>query len=153
MNIHHILGSIFWLLIGAYVTIAAYKLGLGYLRKPGPGFIFFCAGLLLLFLASIDLALTFISRQKTYNADKPLWFGTRWKRVLMVVGVLWVYVYIVHVLGFLFSTFLLMVFLFEAVEPTKWWIAILSSLITILGSYCIFELWLKVSFPTGIMGF
>lgn len=153
MKIHHLTGSIFWLIIGAYVAISAYKLGLGYLGKPGPGFIFFCAGLLLLFLAGVDLAAGFIAKRETYNKERPLWLGTRWQKVLLVLGALSGYVYFFNILGFLLSTFLLMVFLFKAVEPTKWWIAILGSLITILASYGIFELWLKVSFPQGILGF
>ena len=49
------IGSIFWLVIGLYVGIKAYLLGLGSLHHPGPGFIFFVTALLLIILSLFDL--------------------------------------------------------------------------------------------------
>ena len=153
--IHHRVGSIFWLIIGVYTSISAYRLGLGSFRQPGPGFIFFLAALFLLVLSAIDLGSTFIGKPKADKdrKDEPIWLGVRWPKVLMVLVGLSVYIYVFNFLGFLLSTFLLMVFLFKAVEPTKWWVSIMSSLITILIAYGIFNLWLKVPFPQGFLGF
>jgi len=155
MNRHQRMGSIFWLIIGIYVVIAAYRLGLGRLYKPGPGFIFFLAGVLLTILSSIDLLGDFI-RKPEMDKDKEgvsIWRGFRWHKVLLVLAGLIVYVILFNTLGFFLSTFLLMFFLFKAVEPTKWWIAIASSLITALISYALFKVWLKVPFPMGILEF
>jgi len=153
--IHHRVGSIFWLAIGAYTAISAYRLGLGSFRQPGPGFIFFLTALFLIILTAIDLGRTFIEKPKAHKdkKDEPIWLGVRWQKVLFVLVGLSIYIYVFNFLGFLLSTFLLMIFLFKAVEPTKWWISILTSLITILISYGIFQLWLKVPFPQGILGF
>jgi len=85
--------------------------------------------------------------------EKPIWVGVRWQKVLLVLAGLSLYTYLFNYLGFLTATFLLMVFLFKAVEPTKWWISIVGSLTTILISYGIFQLWLKVPFPQGFLGF
>jgi len=155
VKVHHRVGSIFWLIFGIYTAISAYQLGLGSFRQPGPGFIFFLASLLLIILSAIDLGGTFIGKLKTDKdkKDEPLWLGVRWQKVLLVLIGMLIYIFIFNFLGFLFSTFLLMVFLFKAVEPTRWWISILSSLITILITYSIFNLWLKVPFPTGVLGF
>jgi hypothetical protein len=153
MKMHYRVGSIFWLMIGGYVASYAYQLGLGHFRQPGPGFIFFLAALLLIILGAIDLAGTFVGKPKTDKEERPIWVGLQWQRVLLVLGGLLAYVYFFNVAGFLLSTFLLMVFLFKGVEPTKWWIAIVSSLITILISYGIFEVWLSVPFPKGFLGF
>jgi hypothetical protein len=76
----------------------------------------------------------------------------RWQKVLIVLGGLSLYIYFFNVLGFIVSTFLLMMFLFKAVEPTKWWVAIASSIITIIFSYLVFEIWLQVPFPRGVLG-
>ena len=35
------IGSLFWMALGIYVAIHAYQLGIGRLRQPGPGFLFF----------------------------------------------------------------------------------------------------------------
>jgi len=152
MKMHHRVGSIFWLIIGVYTVISAYRLGIGIFRRPGPGFIFFLASLLLIILSIIDL---FIGKPKANRGEEfePIWLGVRWQKVILVLSGLIAYAYLFDKLGFLLSTFLLMIFLFKAVEPTKWWTSILSSLITILISYCIFNLWLKVPFPTGFLGF
>ncbi len=153
--IHHRVGSIFWLAVGVFVAIKAYLLGFGSFRQPGPGFIFFLMALLLTVLSAVDLGTTFIGKAKAgkEKPDEPLWLGVRWQKVLLLLVALSVYVYVFNFLGFLFSTFLLMIFLFRAVEPTKWWVSILASFITILVSYGVFGLWLKVPFPQGILEF
>jgi len=155
VKIHHRTGSIFWIVIGVYVSIGAYRLGLGNFHQPGPGFIFFLAALFLTILSAIDLGSSFIGKPKVAvdKKEKPIWVGVRWQKVLLVLAGLSLYTYLFNYLGFLTATFLLMVFLFKAVEPTKWWISIVGSLTTILISYGIFELWLKVPFPQGFLGF
>jgi putative tricarboxylic transport membrane protein len=147
--------SILWLVIGVYTAISAYRLGLGKLRQPGPGFIFFLAASLLIILSIIDLGMALIGKSKTDKDEKnePIWLGVRWQKVLLVLTGLSIYAYVFNFLGFLLSTFLLMIFLFKAVEPTKWWKSILGTLITILISYGVFRIWLKVPFPTGVLGF
>lgn len=147
--------SFFWLAVGIYVAISAYHFGLGRFRQPGPGFIFFLAALLLIILSIIDLGMTFIGKSKLDKDKKneSIWQDTQYKKVLSVLAGLSIYTYVFYFLGFLLSTFLLMIFLFKAVEPTKWWKSILGSLITILTSYIVFKLWLKVPFPAGILGF
>ncbi len=154
MKGHQQIGNIFWLMIGMYVVIKGYLLGLGSLRHPGPGFIFFVAAFFLIILIVIDIIGNSIRKaDKDRDRNENPWTGLRWKRVLMVVGILSAYIYTFDFLGFFLSTFCLMVFLFKGVEFTKWWIAILSSVITISISYGLFKVWLKVPFPTGVLGF
>lgn len=154
-EIHHRVGSAFWMIIGVYIGIGAYRLGLGNFHQPGPGFIFFSAALVLTILGAIDFVVSFIGKPEKGGGKtgKPIWSGVRWPKVFLVLSGLSLYTYLFNVLGFLTSTFLLMVFLFKAVEPTKWWVSIVGSLITILFSYGIFQAWLKVPFPQGFLGF
>jgi hypothetical protein len=154
MKTHHRVGSIFWLIIGLYILITSYRLGIGRFQQPGPGFIFFLSGLLLTTLSAIDVGRTLTQKAKTDDEKKiPLWRGVRWQKVLLVFVGMSVYVYGFDFLGSLLSIFLLMFFLFKAVEPTPWWTATISSLITTLACYLLFQVWLKVPFPTGILGF
>lgn len=155
MRTNNLVGTIFWLAIGVYVAITAYRLGLGSFRQPGPGFIFFLAALLLIILSTVEVLTIIIGKPEKGKdeVEKPIWSGLRWGKVLLVLVGLSIYVYIFNFLGFLLSTFLLMVFLFKAVEPTRWWISILGGLITIFIAYGVFSLWLNVPFPQGVFGF
>jgi len=147
--------SIFWTLIGIYVAIHAYWLGLGHLHSPGPGFIFFLAAVLLIVLSATELLITFTGNavMGEEKREGPVWSGVHWQKILLVLIAVSAYVYLLNRAGFLLSTFLLMLFLFKAVEPTRWWIAILSSIVTTTLSYAIFNRWLGVPFPGGILGF
>ena len=152
---HDHAASIFWLMIGAYTAIHGHQLGLGSLHHPGPGFIFFVSALALTILGAVNLIGTQIERTKKDEQKETylMWRGVRWGKVLLVLAGLSTYAYFLDIAGFLLSTFLLMVFLYKVVEPTKWWIAIISSLITVLFSYIIFLKGLEVPLPTGFLGF
>jgi putative tricarboxylic transport membrane protein len=130
-------------------------LGLGSLHHPGPGFIFFVSALGLTILGAVNLIGTQIRRTKKNEQKETylMWRGVRWGKVLLVLAGLSTYAYFLDIAGFLLSTSLLMVFLYKVVEPTKWWIAIISSLITVLFSYIIFLKGLEVPLPTGFLGF
>jgi len=93
-------------MIGIYVTVAAYRMGLGHLHKPGTGFIFFLAGLLLAILSIIDLVRTFITKfiSNQEGKEKSAWLGVRWQKCLVVLGALSLYVYFFNILGYLLST-------------------------------------------------
>jgi putative tricarboxylic transport membrane protein len=154
VKIHCLVGSIFWLMIGISTAIHAYQLGFGHFRNPGPGFIFFLASLILIIFSAIDLALTFVRQSRIGNDGNGygIWSTVHWRKVLLALGGLSVYAYLLNVMGFLLSTFLLMVLLFKGIEPTKWWVAITSSIIATTSSYAIFTL-MKVALPTGWLGF
>ncbi len=155
VKIHYRGGSIFWILIGVYVCIGGYQLGLGKFQQPGPGLIFFLTALILIILGVIDLIGSFIGNPQIgeRKTEKPIWAGVKWQKVFLVLAGAFLYTYLLNLLGFLTSTFLFMIFLFRAAEPTKWWISIGGSLIAILVSYGIFQLWLNVPFPQGFLGF
>jgi putative tricarboxylic transport membrane protein len=146
-------GSLFWMVLGIYVAIHAYQLGIGRLRQPGPGFLFFLTALLLILLCAIEVARTFIGKSEKGREKVVVFSGIRWEKIILVLVGVSIYAYLFNWLGFLLSTFLLMIFLFKAVEPTKWWVAITGSLITTALSYGIFERWLDVPFPRGLLGF
>ncbi len=153
MKTHQQFASLFWLAIGVYVTVTAYRLGLGHVQKPGPGFIFFWTALLLVILSIIDLIASLRARSASYSKEGTIWAGKRWPKVVLVFSGLVVYTYVFNLLGFLFSSFLLMIFLFKGVEPMKWWASVLGSIVAMFIVYAVFQLWLKVPFPAGVLGF
>ena len=141
------------ILVGFYVTAGAVRLGVGSVNKPGAGFIFFWLALILAGLAAIDLVITIIGTKRNSAIRKPLWKGFRWGKVILVLAGVSVYAFVLDILGFILSTFLVLFFLFKAVEPVKWRDAIIGSVLTIAVVYAVFGIWLKVPFPTGIFGF
>jgi len=153
MKFHHWLVKTFWLAIGVFVAINAHQLGLGKLSSPGPGFIFFFAASFIIFLAAIDLVIAYVGKPKTNNKIDSMWIGVHWQRILLVLAVLLIYIYFFYIWGFTLPTFFLMVFLFKMLEPTKWWFAITSSIITVIIFYSLFKIWLAVPFPKDIIGF
>jgi len=52
-------------------------------------------------------------------------------------------------LGFLISTFLFIAFLLKFIEPQRWSVVLLGSILTSGISYGVFELILKVQLPRG----
>lgn len=70
---HHRAASVFWLMIGGYIAVHAYQLGLGGFRRPGPGLVFFISALLFIALTAIDLAGTFVgeSERGKGNEEPP----------------------------------------------------------------------------------
>ena len=141
------------ILVGTYVATGAIRLGIGSVNKPGAGFIFFWLAVLLICLATIDLATTIVESKRSNAIQKPLWKGFRWGKVILILVGLGVYAIVLDILGFILSTFLVLFFLFKVVEPVKWRDAIIGSLLTISVVYAVFGIWLKVPFPAGIFGY
>ena len=141
------------ILVGFYVAAGALRLGVGSVNKPGAGFIFLWLAVILAGLAVIDLVTTIIENKRKSAIRKPLWKGFRWGKVILVLAGLGVYAIVLDILGFILSTFLVLFFLFKAVEPVRWRDAIIGSVLTIAVVYAVFGIWLKVPFPSGIFGY
>jgi hypothetical protein len=47
--------AVFWVVLGIFVSLYSYRLGLGSVSSPGPGFFPFCLGLIFFLLAVVIL--------------------------------------------------------------------------------------------------
>jgi putative tricarboxylic transport membrane protein len=150
---HYYIGSILMILVGFYVAAGAIRLGVGSVNKPGAGFIFLWLAVILAGLAVVDLVNNIVENNRKSAIQKPLWKGFRWGKVILVLAGVGVYAIVLDILGFILSTFLVLLFLFKVVEPFKWRDAIIGSLLTIAVVYAVFGIWLKVPFPSGIFGY
>ncbi len=144
--------SIFWLILGLGVVYASYRLGLGTLTHPGPGFLSFWCGIIL----SVLSALVFIQggiarRQGNQTKLRQLWMEAKWSKCIFLVLAMLVYVLTFSYLGFLLSTILLLIFLFKAIEPQKWFVAMGGAILASLISFIVFALWLDVQLPRGFI--
>jgi putative tricarboxylic transport membrane protein len=141
--------GLFWLALGLFVAYSGWELELGSLHDPGSGFLLFWVGLI---MAGLSLAVL-LPAVRVYDAGRPALFGGfAWRRVVIVVVSLVVYAYAFEPLGFLISTALLMIFLFKAVEPQSWTVAIAGGVAGSVIAYVLFHRWLGAQLPAGILG-
>ncbi len=143
--------SLFWLLVSLSVFIESLRLGIGTLHNPGRGFLTFGASGILGIL-SLILFLQASFRKKEVKAP-PFFAGPLWTRILLVVIVLVVYSWLMPVLGYLISTFLLMTSLFLILERRKVVFVFVSSILATFVTYLVFSKWLNCQFPDGLFGF
>ena len=87
------------------------------------------------------------------DAEESWYIKARWKKLVLILAILFSYALILDKLGHVISTFLLLFFLFRFVEAQRWIVTIVGSLIVSLVSYGVFDKWLKMQLPKGIWGF
>jgi len=143
--------SLFWLLVSIAVFVESIRLGVGKLHNPGTGFLTFGASGILGIL-SLLLFLRASLHQDEVKRE-PLFVGKFWTRIVFVLIVLFLYSRMMPVLGYLFSTFLLMTTLFWILERKKMVFVLVSSIVSTLVTYLVFSKWLNCQFPDGLFGF
>jgi putative tricarboxylic transport membrane protein len=147
MRTRDIQSALFWLVIGVGVAYAGYDLELGSATEPGSGFMLFWVGLIMVGLSAIVLANAL--RAPETAAPAPLVAPGRAVPLIGVVIVLALYAYLLTWLGFIVSTILLLVFLFKAIEPQRWTVAIGGAVATAVLAYLLFSVYLGAQLPKG----
>jgi len=147
------MSSLVWLAFAIYICIASSRLHFGSFDHPGPGFLPLLVGIFLGIFSIIAFLQAYLS--KVTEETIPCWYPKeRWKKLIGVLAAMFIYAFCLEILGFLLSTFLLLVFLFRAgMESQRWLVAIGGSAIASFSSYAVFELWLKTQLPRGLLGF
>jgi len=135
------------MMLALAVAAEAGSLGFGTFARPGPGFLPFLAGIFLAVLAGVGLIQTVV--QKPATAAGSGFRAADILRIGLVSAVLFVYVFLWDVIGFLASTFLLLVFLFRCVEPLKWRTVFVASGLTLAFTYILFSVLLGARLPAG----
>ena len=138
-----------WFALGLLVCYGGSRLGVGSVTDPGPGFIFLGSGLILALLSLMLLtgSLTGI----TAEAEERR--GTNWAKISLVLAALVLYALFLETLGFVVTTFALLSVLLGLSEGNKWLRVLGVAGAAALGSFALFELWLKIRLPKGIFGF
>ena len=146
----YIVANLFWLALAVTVCILSWSYNVGGLRNPGPGFLPFYTSILLGCLALISLVQTL---KGASGPASEIWGGIGFRKLGLLLGVLFLYVVVFDLLGFLLATFLLLLVLFRIMEPYGWKTVLASALITIASVYCVFEILLESRLPKGFLGF
>jgi putative tricarboxylic transport membrane protein len=146
----YVVVNIFWLVLSTAVCVESWSLKVGGLHNPGPGFLPFYTAILLGLLALISLLQTL---KESKGPASEIWGGIQFGKLTILLGTLFLYVFLLDRLGFLLGTFLLLLVLFRIVEPYSWKIVLFSSLLTTAATYFFFVILLESRLPRGLWGF
>jgi putative tricarboxylic transport membrane protein len=140
------------LLLAVAMIWAALGLPLGDLHKPGPGFFPFWLGVIMGAMSIGLIVQTTLAKRSALTIRDILEEDVRWRKVLLVLAALILYAFLMDTIGFLIVTFLLMVALLRFIEPQPWKAVFGWALAGSVGSYLIFEVWMKLRLPKGFLG-
>jgi len=141
-----------WFAGGGLIAWGSVEYGVGTLAAPGTGFITLLAGLGICFFSLIGLIAATIESRKG-SGWKPVMKGLEWQKSFLVMAALVGYGLLLSRIGFILCTALFVGFMLRVVKPQSWPVVIGGGILAALGTYGIFELWLKAQLPTGPLGF
>lgn len=142
-------GMLFWIAVGLLACYGATRLGVGSITDPGAGFIFFWSGLVLIILSLLVFADAVRSSEDTVRQIPEI----NWPKITLVLFSLLLYAFFLERLGFVLTTFVLMSFLLGCIQGAGWFRSFGIAGAAALTTYAMFELWLKIRLPKGIVGF
>jgi putative tricarboxylic transport membrane protein len=143
------IGSVVCLVIAGIALWQSVKVPMGSIRQPGPGFLPFWVGVI---LALLSVALWFQASFRKPAAE-PVRFLSgegKWTYVAAAGIALLIYTFLLEPLGFIISTFLLLIFLFRVIGKQKWWLGVTGSILVTFFTHLIFKVALKVQLPRGL---
>lgn len=130
-------------------------------ESPGPAVFPLILGAILLVLAACQLIHAFWTLKKTGNSQEK---GPKIKslkkflhdtpgeaKVLYLTAMLILYILMMQWIGFFVSTFCLVVLSSRLTEAKDWGRPVILAAGLCLFCYLLFEFWLKVSFPRGLL--
>ena len=138
-----VIGSLFWIMVGMAFALGALKMRLGTFRNPGPGFIPLGIALLLLSFSLVNLIKGLV-RRVSHTSVIP------WRKPAIVVGSVLLYMWVLGLIGFLPSTFMLMIALLgllTRVQKNRWPKLFFCAAVAALSAWLIFSVFLHVPFP------
>jgi hypothetical protein len=136
-----------WLLLCVYFAIESWRLGLGRIGAPGPGFLPFWVSAIVGTLTMIELVRGIKGR---FNTEvQPLSRGKRVRNTIYAVTFLFAYPLLIEKIGFFFCTLFFTGSCLRLIGKKKWWAVFAVSIVVSLGSYALFVVWLKIQFPGG----
>jgi putative tricarboxylic transport membrane protein len=146
--------SLILIMIGLLFCFFSFRLGMGRINDPGPGFIPFVTGCVLILLCLGTMLFEGKPSRKVESEPKPSkGTGLGWVLPASVLISLLIYALVLEILGFVLSTFLFLTFLLMMSEKRSWRVALGVSILTTASAYFVFSYLLEVGLPQGFLGF
>ena len=135
------------IILGVIILIVSWGYGFGTFRRPGPGLYPFFIGALVLFFSMI----LFILEVKHMKSDPVFTRGGPLTFILMIITFcLWIVV--MPFLGYVLVTFLATFAFSKIMKLEGWWKPLAISVGTAVFIYVLFDYWLYIDLPRGILG-
>lgn len=137
--------------LAGWLLFESGKLRFGTMRLPQTAFF---PSILAALLLVLSLVLLFQALSQTAEINDSAKIEAQgWGRIGATLATLVGFAILLDYLGFIVSTFLLMVLLLRAIEPQKWPRVIVIALVTALGAYVLFGWLLAIPLPAGSFSF
>ena len=147
------ISGFFWFIFSVIIAVQSYYLELGNLHSPKAGFLPFLASSALGILSLVLLLSTAMGRRRIKKDQKIEFNKERLHKALYALISLFVFALLLNTLGFILSGMIFIFFLVGIVEPQKWYIVVITTILVPLISYMIFAVWLNVQMPKGFLFF
>ena len=145
-----IVGVVIFLFGGATVLLSL-KMPIGTFRVAGTGMFPLILGILLMFLSCILLLKLLYQHKTTAKGDSVAERGSP-VQLILFFGTMVLATAFFNQLGYLLTSFLLLVVLLRTLGMKKWFFNILLSLTMAVASHFLFVQWLKIPLPKGWIG-
>lgn len=137
------------LLLGLGVCIVSLQYGLGTMRHPGTGVFTLFLGILILIFGILDI----ISREGNKEHAEPLFTSNiEIKKFLSFEFSLILWIICMPYLGYVIMTFVTTFLTAKVTGLGGWFKPMLLSTVTTLFIYLLFDSWLYIDLPRGILG-
>ncbi len=130
------------------ICIESIRLSLGTFYEPSTGFFPFISGTIIGLFSFI----LYLKNRKKERGNENFWVvGADKKAIFLTLIALFIYAFLYEVLGFLASSILFFIVMSWAITRQSWITAIFLAIFSSVGAYLIFQTWLKVQLPRGIL--
>jgi putative tricarboxylic transport membrane protein len=150
MKRYDLISSSICFIFGLSIVLYAPEFDLGSLMAPGSGFMPFLSGLLISGFSAIMFLSALFDRS---SAGEKVWTGVKFQKLIIIILGLLLFAALIETLGFIVCSFLLMLMATHYAGSQTWLITILVSILSSVGSYVLFAVWLSVPLPKGILAF
>jgi putative tricarboxylic transport membrane protein len=140
-------------LLGIWIVIDSYNMGLQTISNPGPGFFPLVLGVLLCLLVLLICIRSIRYSKKVSTIEKTsVKYLTNFIKPGLILACLLGYFFFLDTLGFPITTFFFLFILFWIGYPRKWLFISIFSVILVALAYLIFGYLLQTPFPFGFLG-
>ena len=126
----------------------ARKLRFGSIAQPGPGFF----PVVLAAAFCVVCVVLVVGAFRAHDGGPAPGERLGWSQIAATMAALFVYAFVLERVGFVAATFVLLLFLFKALQGQRWSVAVGGSLLSALLTYLVFKVWLNVQLPAGPWG-
>jgi putative tricarboxylic transport membrane protein len=144
------ISALFFVCLSLFICEQSVVIGLGTPDTPGSGMLSFGAGAGMGILAIWSLIQAFRSKKTHDNVRRDGSF--RWGKFFLVCLCLFGYAIVVNWLGFVLTTFIVVLALFHLLESKKGWLVVIEAALIAIGNHLFFVEWLGLSLPQGFLG-